>query len=303
MYPSEYDAFGPWIYEITEAHHLPALFEPHVPSGETPLMLFKIPRDIERRRATPDMDLYDYVVGAYEERLLILKRVEHTVETITVSYAEIEGLRLFRHFLRGDLTLYLRSGEVLLPFNAVSMDIVTRFAVLIRGRYQTGEAPALPELRPWEQAPADLDVLFVNLLRELRQTEPEARVYACQSMTSLEAKSGSFLRSLARRPRPQTLPATLHLLNRKELIVIQREVPEKKAQENEYSYHFTYLPRSGIRKVRLEESAQDRGILDCTVELAHHVSPLRFRRENREAVAFYQRLSDAARWASVGSRM
>ena len=80
MYPSEYDAFGPWIYEITEAHPLPALFAPYVRSEETPLMLFKIPRDIERRRATPDMDLYDYVVGAYEERLLILKRVEHTVE-------------------------------------------------------------------------------------------------------------------------------------------------------------------------------------------------------------------------------
>ena len=32
MYPSEYDAFGPWIYEITEAHPLPALFAPYVRS-------------------------------------------------------------------------------------------------------------------------------------------------------------------------------------------------------------------------------------------------------------------------------
>ena len=293
MYPSEYDAFGPWIYEITEAHPLPALFAPYVRSEETPLMLFKIPRDIERRRATPDMDLYDYVVGAYEERLLILKRVEHTVETITVSYAEIEGLRLFRHFLRGDLTLYLRSGEIRLPFNAVSMDIVTRFTSLIRGRYQTGTVPALPELRPWEQAPADPDVLFVNLLRELKQTEPEARVYACQSMAPLETRGGSFFKNLASRARPQRLPATLHLLNSQELIVIQREVPEKKAQENEYSYHFTYLPLIGIHQIRLEESQQERDILDCTIELPHHAVILRFQRENREATAFYRKLSDA----------
>ena len=256
-------------------------------------MLFKIPRDIERRRATPDMDLYDYVVGAYEERLLILKRVEHTVEAITVSYAEIEGLRLFRHFLRGDLTLYLRSGEIRLPFNAVSMDIVTRFTSLIRGRYQTGTVPALPELRPWEKAPADLDVLFVNLLRELKQTEPEARVYACQSMAPLETRGGSFFKNLASRARPQRLPATLHLLNSQELIVIQREVPEKKAQENEYSYHFTYLPLIGIHQIRLEESQQERDILDCTIELPHHAVILRFQRENREATAFYRKLSDA----------
>lgn len=60
---SEYDAFGPWIYEVDGEHPLPRLFAPYVRERVDALMLLKILRDIERRRATPDMELYDYVVG------------------------------------------------------------------------------------------------------------------------------------------------------------------------------------------------------------------------------------------------
>ena len=79
---SEYDAFGPWIYKITEKNPMPALFFPYYKENNNYLMLIKIPRDIERRKAKPDMDLYDYVIGMYEEYGYILKRNGKEVEEV-----------------------------------------------------------------------------------------------------------------------------------------------------------------------------------------------------------------------------
>ena len=78
---SEYDAFGPWIYEIDEEHPLPELFEPYV-VREGAITLMKIPRQIERRNASPDMQLYDYVIGAYKNRVSIFKRIENSMQVI-----------------------------------------------------------------------------------------------------------------------------------------------------------------------------------------------------------------------------
>lgn len=83
------------------------------------------------------MDLYDYVVGAYEEYICILKRIEHTVEKSIVRYRDVEGICLFRKFLRGTCTLCLKNGEAVLPFNVVSIATMTAFVGLVRQRYMT----------------------------------------------------------------------------------------------------------------------------------------------------------------------
>ena len=77
---SEYDAFGPWVYDVDGEHPLPPLFVPFVDMSKSWRMLLKIPRDIERRRATPDMDLYDFVVGADDAGIQIWSRREKAVE-------------------------------------------------------------------------------------------------------------------------------------------------------------------------------------------------------------------------------
>ncbi len=63
---AEYDSFGPWVFEISEQCPIPALFEPNVNSDNNTLLSIKIPRDIERRNANPEMHLYNYVVNLYE---------------------------------------------------------------------------------------------------------------------------------------------------------------------------------------------------------------------------------------------
>ena len=69
---AEYNAFGPWAYEISEKYPLPPLFAPYFTADDKAVIKIKIPREIERRNAEPGMDLYDYVVALYEDRLLIL---------------------------------------------------------------------------------------------------------------------------------------------------------------------------------------------------------------------------------------
>lgn len=132
MRVSEYDAFGPWIYEIDEDHPLPPLFVPYVEHSEAYQMLFKLPRDIERRKATPDMDLYDYVVGVDESGIRIWSRREKEVDTIGISFGETGGMRLYQRLLKGVCTLYGREGAVTLPYNTVSADVFWKLLDLVR---------------------------------------------------------------------------------------------------------------------------------------------------------------------------
>lgn len=93
---SEYDAFGTWIYKITEKHLMPPLFIPYYKEEKDYLMLIKIPRDIERRKANPDMDLYDYVIGMYDNYGYILKRKDKEVEEIRFYYDEVESIENYQ---------------------------------------------------------------------------------------------------------------------------------------------------------------------------------------------------------------
>ena len=53
MRDPEYDRFGPWIIEISEADPPPPLFRPYLTREETVLLSIKIPRKIDRRDAPP----------------------------------------------------------------------------------------------------------------------------------------------------------------------------------------------------------------------------------------------------------
>ena len=109
---SEYDAFGPWVYDVDGEHPLPPLFVPFVDMSKSWRMLLKIPRDIERRRATPDMDLYDFVVGADDAGVQIWSRREKAVESTRIAYRDITGIRLYQRLLHGVCTLYSAGGPV-----------------------------------------------------------------------------------------------------------------------------------------------------------------------------------------------
>ena len=182
---TEYDAFGPWIYPIDAEHAVPPQFAPYC-DEQNAVLMFKIPREIERRRVKPGMPLYDYLVSAEAERLLILHRTENQIEQCSITYQEITGLRVTRYFLQGILWIYTRSQVHKLPFNTVSIDVIMQLIRLLRQNipHKKVEMPAVPEmfaiahLRPSE-------VLFVNLLRDLAAQGEELRAGAFQKCAEL----------------------------------------------------------------------------------------------------------------------
>ena len=287
---SEYDAFGPWVYEITEEHPLPPLFKPYFPSDEPFEMAFKIPREIERRKATPDMDLYDYVVAAYEDHILILTRHDRTVEETRVPYAGIESVRLYRRMLYGVCTLYLRHSRVEIPFNVVSVDILMRFIGLVRAKL-LADAPdcVLPQSLP--DSALD-EVLFVNLLRDLRGAGEDFALGAVQQDIVVREREQSFVQKAVALVRPKRLMSAMHLVSGRELLVIRRGSGGQKAKDSEYSYDYTYIPRRNVREISLHADEQLAGVTVCSVWLTHHRFDWQFGADNEAAAAFYQALQE-----------
>ena len=287
---SEYDAFGPWVYEITEEHPLPPLFKPYFPSDEPFEMAFKIPREIERRKATPDMDLYDYVVAAYEDHILILTRHDRTVEETRVPYAGIESVRLYRRMLYGVCTLYLRHSRVEIPFNVVSVDILMRFIGLVRAKL-LADAPAydIPQSLPDS---ALGEVLFVNLLRDLRGAGEDFALGAVQQDVVVREREQSFVQKAVALVRPKRLMSAMHLVSGRELLVIRRGSGGQKAKDSEYSYDYTYIPRQNVKEIAQRPDEGLDGVTVCAVKLHHNRFDWQFGADNEAAAAFYQALQE-----------
>ena len=120
---AEYNAFGPWAYEISEKYPLPPLFAPYFTADDKAVIKIKIPREIERRNAEPGMDLYDYVVALYEDRILVLKREDGTVLEKQIPLKEFKGVRIYQNLLKGGYTIFSARGSISFPFNSVSLDL------------------------------------------------------------------------------------------------------------------------------------------------------------------------------------
>lgn len=93
---AEYDAFGPWIDEVRSPQDVPRLFRAHPLDLGTAHLVLKVPRNISRRDATPDMDLYDHLVVLADDELTVLTRLGALTdagEPLASVYDEARGYR------------------------------------------------------------------------------------------------------------------------------------------------------------------------------------------------------------------
>ncbi|MDO4316372.1 MAG: hypothetical protein Q4C45_11395 [Oscillospiraceae bacterium] len=282
---SEYDAFGPWVYEIDGDHPLPPLFAPYVDSRRTYQMLFKIPRNLERRRATPDMDLYDQVVGVDGKSVCIWTRREKRVEFTAVPFREITGLRLYQKLLLGICTIYGREKGTEIRYNTVSASILWRFADLIRGACPE-QAAAPAGLR---DAPAlredSVDIWLYNQMRDLRERGTPFTPDAYQPCWS-PARTG------VRPPwaKPEEFAGTLYLHNDRELLLLRSGKPERKG-EQKYSAEFTSVPWGSLRGVVLARSDRHADCVTAEFRLPGTALRTEVQAANREALRFLEQLA------------
>lgn len=247
----EYDAFGPWIYEIDQEHEVPEIFRSYCDRSGNHLILFKVPRKIERRDASRDMDLYDYLVGAYDKYLHILKRIGKSVTERILYYYDITAVKDIHALLKGDLILFTQNGQEVIEYNTVSEEIILKLINIIEGKIAIDTQRILIEGIPADNPDeGKLGILFFNLFNELQTINPELSL--CAYQTDIYIRRTRELRKKLEETRI-SLSKIAFIVDDKELIVLERKVPIRKRYKEEYEYSYLYIPFQNITGAVLKE--------------------------------------------------
>lgn len=145
---SEFDLFGPWIDEIVSPDQVPPLYRGHRLDLDAAELVLKFPRNIARRDATPDMDLYDHLVVVNASTLTVLSRRTggpHRAgfDTVEAQLDEVVAVRDSVSLLDGHLTVLTRFGTtVAISYNGSSRENVRRLVDLLRAKVAHAEPSA-----------------------------------------------------------------------------------------------------------------------------------------------------------------
>jgi hypothetical protein len=261
----EYDAFGPWVLEITDADPPPPLFVPYLDRSESALLSVKIPRHIERRRAHPGMDLYDYVVNLYEQDMVVLRRIDHEVDKQTFRYGDVQHLRVSEELLRGILHLATSDTAYDLPYNTVSHELISRLIGLIRERYlpaSDGHAPGL-SIRP---ADGELSFYFEHLLEAELASDPAMRLLAAQQETALGTMNASTLQRIVFGLVDKRLLEAMHLSDGRELKIIGRGQTYAYRWQTVYGTDICFMPTANVSAATWSGDQGKSSLIDLVLE-------------------------------------
>ncbi len=264
QYKSEYEKFGPWAYEVRSVDEVPRLFQGYYSGWEKHLMMIKIPCKIDRRDAHPGMDLYDYLIGAYDTCLRILIRYGWSVVEQRIDYQNIIAIKDTRTLLMGQLTLFTPLGPVVIGYNTVSEDIINKLVKIIEDKV-CGSAqcvgqniPILYESGGW------LDMLFYSLISKLIILHPDLRLAAYQPKIIVRYTCELIKKlNYGRHPISQTA----FIIRSGQLIVLEKRQPTGKSDIETYEYSFLYIPLNNISSTRLIELdfEQSLSLIEITV--------------------------------------
>jgi hypothetical protein len=269
---SEYDLFGPWIDEVTTLEEVPPLYRDHPLDLQRARLVLKVPREIARRDATPDMDLYDHLLLLDEVGITALSRrlttgsrrapVARGYDVTAVPYSQVVAVLDTVDLLDGRLTIFTQAGAALaVRYNGSTRANVTRLVSAIRAASAvyppSAVGRALLESAAQTPAPAVLDpgradVVFVNDFDELVRHNAGLAAWTCHGrVVPLPRPGGSAgaLRRLTHLFTPATLnggivagdPATIEILGRREWLHSNRRPV--------HSHSRLVLPLGGLERL------------------------------------------------------
>jgi hypothetical protein len=255
---SEYDAFGPWIDEVKTVADLPRLFRT---SGIDPAahhLVLKVPRNIERRNATPGMHLYDRVLAVGDDTLTVLTRTGDSFETRPIPLDQIVAIEYSSNMLEGSLTLHALDGSsISISYNGAAHAPVHQLVTLLRRLYMPPVPAPETSTAPAGQNVPDLGALDVNLMsayRAMNRQEPLMRVISSTTRRVVATSSG-LLGRLLRVGRPITLQASIAATDDRELQMLHRREWFTRGSDgaaSNYSMARTVLPLSRISEFQVE---------------------------------------------------
>ncbi len=253
---NEFDAFGPWIYEIDEQNLVPPLFSDYEYLKNKALMMFKIPRQIDRRVANPNMHLYDMLITVLNRELIILSRDEDNLQRLKVAIPDIFAISRSESLLDGKVELYIKGDVVSFDYNTTSAAIIVKFINLVRSLQRRSTKSLL--LAPIEYDLRMLDMPYYTLVERIRENEPEFELIAFQP--SIEnPKNSKWMKRIKRMFIDDSFASdeviscsSAFLTNKKELICINRSLLNNDDKHSNYSYSYSYLPISSIKRSKIE---------------------------------------------------
>lgn len=196
----EYDAFGPWIDEVTGERDLPRRFRLHRHLLRDADFVLKVPRDIDRAEIRPGDDLYHTVVAAFPDRLVILRAEPEHIAHRIIDFREVVAVRAFTEMLLGRWSLLLADGSTVeLAYNGASADQLARLNDLTVLQL-TPTAPAAQSTPFLSAIGLTTDHYFRNRFDEAqRRLGPLAPLYfdassrPCRTDTGRLRKTGGLL--------------------------------------------------------------------------------------------------------------
>ena len=280
----EFDAFGPWIFEICREHDLPPLFSGYSHLKKQALMMFKIPRHIERRKANPFMHLYDAVIAIFNDHVLMLYRIENSVSEQRVSFKELQAIEVTHCLLNGDLKLYTNTKIYTINYNTVSQNVITKAVNLLRTQQNHAQYKSL--LEPMQYDINTIEYLYVNLINDFKKNDKDAELVAYQPNINLPKPKG--INGLFRR-KPD-VQCSAFVSNKKEIVIIGRTSAFKKKDEVSYSYTYTYLSISQIKSAAISTYDSDSGISVLTLKTDRHSFSILFDKTQQNIIQLYNEL-------------
>ena len=288
---AEYNAFGPWAYEISDKYPVPRLFVPYFESNDDAIMKIKIPREIERRNANPGMDLYDYVVALYEDSLLVLERRDDKAVEHRINLKDFKGIRIYENMLKGGYTIYSAEEAISFPFNAVSIDLFQKLTNLVlekaKGMDVAGSTVQVSSLPVTDTVPESM--LLTNMLHDIQMKVPDLRVGAVQKSVDVHRK-GATRDIIERLLWKEMNPEALHTYTDQYLVVLENGVFPNRVAMQEFGYTQTIIPLNCIDGVEVAASADYSLLEECILSMGTNKVTYHFDIDNEEVAAFYNAL-------------
>lgn len=226
---SEYDRFGPWIDDVTTTEEVPPLYRDYPIDLERARMVLKVPRNISRRNATPDMDLYDHLLILDEVGLTVLSRrlgegsrrapVARGYDVTSVRYSEVVAVLDTADLLDGRFTIFTTRGAALsVQYNGSGRASIARLVSAIREACEAyppstaGRALLASAARTAPPAvldAGDADIIFVNDFEELERRHPGLVARTCHGRVAALPRGGGWA-GVARKVTHRFKPAVLH---------------------------------------------------------------------------------------------
>ncbi|HUX72080.1 MAG TPA: hypothetical protein VMV41_16295 [Cellulomonadaceae bacterium] len=285
---AEFDAFGPWVDEVTSADTVPRLFRSHPIDLTSALLAIKVPRNISRRDADPSMDLYDHLVIVDETGVTMLSRVEtprvragaitaSSFTTQVLAWSDVTGVTVSTEFVDGLLTLHTTGRAMTVPFNGSSLPIVDRLVALVRSRYgagatTTGETERIHRATDLDVARAstelpDVERELQNLHRRILSDDPHMRHLTTQQRTTVRWTSRRALVRLAKNLWPTAIQTSLTYTDGRELLVVHRRHAVVRGYKPVYSIARTALLVESITGTDIADSPDLAGVRILTLHL------------------------------------